>query len=98
MTSRTAQKREASKPADKKPAPKLNLLRVRLQWTAVYEDGDEPREQVSSDAFDVAARDWPGIRAQVEADLARLTAMIVEAGGFESFRDQQEQLARQQQG
>lgn len=72
---------------------KLQVLRATVQWTAVFTDGDEPPEEVSTEPFTVSARDWPGIVERVDSDLARILEQIVQAGGFRQFQEQVRQQA-----
>lgn len=109
MTSRAASKRagtqkRATTGRVTPPKPKVadewkgQILRVVVQWTAIYAQGDGPPEEITSGAFVVPAREWPGIEDRVNGDVARVAEQINEAGSFEAFQAkvQAEQAAQQQ--
>jgi hypothetical protein len=97
MPSRSAQKRTGRvTPAVPKSQERVQLLRVAVQWSAVYTNGDEPPEEISSGVFQVPARDWPGIEKRINDDLARILEQIIEAGGFDAFQEQVRQQQAQQ--
>lgn len=98
MTSRSAKKRldivdsphrpngRATTPKPKRKEAKLQLLRVAVQWVAVYTEGDDPPEEIGSQVINVPAREWPDIKNRVNQDLNNILADITEAGGFDQFR------------
>ncbi len=63
---------------------RVRLLRVAVQWTAVYDDGDTLEELVCQ-PLTLTAADWPGVVARIDGDLARIAVQIEEAGGFAAF-------------